>query len=134
MTAIFIDIDRFKQINDTYGHHVGDAVLVSVSRTLQSATRNCDTVARYGGDEFVVLLNNAAESTGGKIAERIRGEIAGTLHNVGNGKKIQVTVSVGWTTMMPDSKISSSKELLEIADASLYAAKASGRNKISQAS
>ncbi len=133
LTAIFIDIDRFKQINDTYGHHVGDAVLVSISRTIQSATRNCDTVARYGGDEFVVLLNNAAESVGGKIAERIRAEIAGTLHNVGDGKKIQVTVSVGWTTMMPDSKISSSKELLEIADASLYSAKASGRNKISQA-
>ena len=93
LTAIFIDIDRFKQINDTYGHHVGDAVLVSISRTIQSATRNCDTVARYGGDEFVVLLNNAAESVGGKIAERIRAEIAGTLHDVGDGKKIQVTVS-----------------------------------------
>jgi diguanylate cyclase (GGDEF)-like protein len=134
LTAIFIDIDRFKQINDTYGHHVGDAVLLSVSRTLQSATRNCDTVARYGGDEFVVLLNNAAENVGGRIAERIRGEIAGTHHSIGGGKKIQVTVSIGWTTMMPDSKISSSKELLEIADASLYTAKASGRNKISQAS
>jgi diguanylate cyclase (GGDEF)-like protein len=134
LTAIFIDIDRFKQINDSYGHHIGDAVLVSVSRVIQSATRDCDTVARYGGDEFVVLLNNADESVGENISERIRAMISDVPQSVSEGKEIRVTVSVGWTTMTPDLNLSSAKELLEIADAGLYAAKASGRNKISRAS
>ena len=134
LTVIFLDIDRFKEINDTYGHHGGDAILVSVSRAIQSATRQADTVARFGGDEFVVLLDNTGESIGGKIAERIRASIAAKPHGIGNGKEIDVTVSVGWTTMTPGSNISSAHELLDIADASLYAAKASGRNKISQAS
>lgn len=134
LTVIFLDIDRFKEINDTYGHHGGDAVLVSVSEAIQLATRHGDTVARFGGDEFVVLLNNTEEHVGGKIAERIRATIAKSTHNIGDGKDIKVTVSVGWTTMAPGSNISSAQELLGIADASLYAAKASGRNKISQAS
>ncbi|MBN2317888.1 MAG: GGDEF domain-containing protein [Acidobacteria bacterium] len=134
LTVIFLDIDRFKEINDTYGHQGGDAVLVSVSRAIQSATRSGDTVTRFGGDEFIVLLDNTEESLGGKIAERIRASIAKAPHSIGDGKVINVTVSVGWTTMTPDSNISSAQELLDIADASLYAAKASGRNKISQAS
>jgi two-component system cell cycle response regulator len=134
LTVIFLDIDRFKEINDTYGHQGGDAVLVSVSKAIQSATRHGDTVARFGGDEFVVLLENTEESKGGKIAERIRASIAKTPHSIGDGKEIEVTVSVGWTTMTPESDITSAQELLDIADASLYAAKASGRNKISQAS
>jgi len=134
LTLIFLDIDRFKEINDTHGHHGGDAVLVSVSRMIRLVARHRDTVARFGGDEFVVLLNNTEEDTGGRIAERIRAAIAQNPHNIGNGKEINVTVSVGWTTMAPDSNISSARELLDIADASLYAAKSTGRNRISQAS
>jgi diguanylate cyclase (GGDEF)-like protein len=133
-TVIFIDIDKFKNINDTYGHHGGDAVLVSVSQVIRAAVRSYDTVVRFGGDEFVVLLTNTVESTAAEIAERIRSMVAGRLHNVGEGKLINVTVSVGWTTMSPNSSITSAKELLKAADNSLYAAKMSGRNRVSQAS
>jgi diguanylate cyclase (GGDEF)-like protein len=80
-------------------------------------------VVRFGGDEFVILLNDTEESIGGRIAERIRAVIAQNPHSIGDGKEINVTVSVGWTTMTPDSKISSAQQLLHIADASLYAAK-----------
>jgi diguanylate cyclase (GGDEF)-like protein len=134
MTAIFIDIDNFKRINDTYGHHGGDEVLISVSEVLQAATRNCDTVVRFGGDEFVVLLANAEERVGAEIAERIRAMVAEKPHNAGDGNFINITVSIGLNTMSAGSRILSVKELLEAADVSLYIAKASGRNRVSMAS
>lgn len=134
LTVIFIDIDHFKQINDTHGHHGGDAVLVSVARTIRTAARNYDTVVRFGGDEFVVLLANAGESIGAEIAERIRATVEQQKHNAGEGKTIQATVSAGWATMLPNSQVSSPKELLEAADRSLYAAKAAGRNRVGRAS
>jgi diguanylate cyclase (GGDEF)-like protein len=132
LTLIFIDIDKFKSINDAYGHHSGDAILVSVSQAIQSATRNCDTIVRFGGDEFVVLLNNANEDIGAEIAERIRSMVAQRLYDAGEGNWIQVTVSVGWASSS-SSCVSSAKELLESADRSLYAAKTAGRNRVVRA-
>jgi diguanylate cyclase (GGDEF)-like protein len=132
LTIIFIDIDKFKGINDTYGHHSGDAILVSVSQAIQLATRSCDTIVRFGGDEFVVLLDNANEDIGAEIAERIRSMVAQRLYDPGEGDWIHVTVSVGWASSSR-SRISSAKELLELADRSLYAAKAAGRNRVAQA-
>jgi diguanylate cyclase (GGDEF)-like protein len=133
LTVIFIDIDKFKSINDTYGHHVGDAVLVSVARVIQFATRECDTLVRFGGDEFVVLLNNAGEDVAYRIAERIRSMVGGKSHPTGDGNYLHVTVSVGWATLSATSKILTAKELLEAADRSLYTAKSAGRNCVAQA-
>jgi diguanylate cyclase (GGDEF)-like protein len=134
LTVIFIDIDKFKNINDTYGHHGGDAILVSVSQVIQSAVRNYDTVVRFGGDEFVVLLVNAREDIAAEIAERIRSMVSEKLHNAGEGNFIHVTISAGWTTMSPGSYFTSAKDLLKAADNSLYAAKTAGRNRVAQAS
>ncbi|HSW38841.1 MAG TPA: GGDEF domain-containing protein [Acidobacteriota bacterium] len=134
MTALFIDIDNLKQINDTFGHHGGDGVLISIAETLQAATRNCDVVVRYGGDEFVVLLVNSEERFGAEIAERIRTMVEQKPHKAGEGTLVDVTVSIGMKTMSAGSKIISPKELLEAADISLYGAKASGRNRVSRSS
>jgi diguanylate cyclase (GGDEF)-like protein len=133
LTIIFIDIDRFKIINDTYGHQGGDAVLISVSQTIRSVTRDNDTVVRFGGDEFVVLLANTDEKLAADISERIRSAVAKKLHKAGDGNRIAVTVSVGWATMSSDLGVFSAKELLESADRSLYAAKTAGRNRVAQA-
>jgi diguanylate cyclase (GGDEF)-like protein len=130
LTAIFIDIDNFKKINDSYGHPAGDSVLVSVAKVIQSATREDDTIVRYGGDEFVVLLSKADEEFGAHISERIRSMVDQQRHNSGDGASIPVTVSVGWATMSSTSPIVSASELLEVADRSLYLAKTSGRNRV----
>jgi diguanylate cyclase (GGDEF)-like protein len=130
LTLIFIDVDEFKNINDTYGHNGGDDVLVSVAQTIRAAVRNQDTIARFGGDEFVVLLPNADEPAGSRVAERIRSMVAQKLHNAGAGNCVHVTVSVGFTTMIPGSGFCSGKELLEVADGRLYAAKLAGRNRV----
>jgi diguanylate cyclase (GGDEF)-like protein len=130
MTLIFIDVDEFKSINDSYGHNGGDDVLVSVAQTIRVAVRSQDIITRFGGDEFVVLLPNAEEQAGARVAERIRSMIAQKLHNVGAGNCVHVTVSVGFTTMQPDSNFCSAKELLEAADGRLYAAKTAGRNRV----
>jgi diguanylate cyclase (GGDEF)-like protein len=134
LTLTFIDIDNFKNINDTYGHHAGDAVLVSVSEVIKSAIREYDTVARFGGDEFVVLLVNTNEIMAAEIAERIRSMVAKRLHKADEGKLIHVTVSVGWATMAPGSNILTAEELLRSADNSLYAAKTAGRNQVAHVS
>jgi diguanylate cyclase (GGDEF)-like protein len=133
LTVVFIDIDKFKNINDTYGHHAGDAVLISIARVIQSAIRDSDTLVRFGGDEFVVLLNNSGEEVAHKIAGRICAMVGGKPHNTGDGRHIDVTVSVGWATLSPMSSILSANELLEAADRSLYAAKSGGRNRVVQA-
>ncbi|NLT67659.1 MAG: GGDEF domain-containing protein [Acidobacteria bacterium] len=132
LTVVFIDIDRFKDINDSHGHSAGDAVLVSVSEAIKSAVRGQDTVARFGGDEFVVLLTDTGEDTGAMIAERIRQMVENFPHLTGNGKKVDVTVSVGWATLSSGSEYSNSTELLGAADRSLYAAKSHGRNRVAR--
>jgi two-component system cell cycle response regulator len=130
LSVIFVDIDNFKAINDTHGHHGGDAVLVAVAKVLQSATRNCDTVIRFGGDEFVVLLANSSEQIGALVAERIRSLVEARPADLGDGRKIATTVSLGCATMTSKVRFASSKELLEAADRCLYAAKSGGRNRV----
>jgi diguanylate cyclase (GGDEF)-like protein len=134
LTAIFIDIDHFKAINDVYGHSAGDAVLVSVSKAIQSVVRKQDVVARFGGDEFIVLLINADEGLGNEIATRIHSTVENKFHAIGRGKQIPVTLSVGWAVMTSKSEIKTPNELLNLADQSLYAAKAGGRNRVARVS
>jgi len=134
LTLVFIDIDNFKHINDSYGHSGGDGVLISVAQAIHSAVRTTDIAARFGGDEFIVLLNNTGEETGAELSERIRVTVAKQLHSAGEGNFIHVTVSIGVTSMLPGSPFQSAKELLEAADRRLYAAKFAGRNRVAQAS
>src|SRR2546427_11655453 len=87
-SVLLLDVDHFKQYNDTQGHPAGDAVLVKIADILRHTTRGVDCVARYGGEEFVVMLIEATVSTGATVAERIRTRVA----DEGGGK---VTVSIG---------------------------------------
>lgn len=122
----FLDLDGFKNANDTYGHHVGDELLKQVAERLTSEVRNGDIVARQGGDEFVVLINGiegAGEMV--KIAERILKAIAKSFTI--QGHEIRITTSIGISLFPRDGK--DSTELIIKADSALYESKISGRNR-----
>ncbi len=93
-SVILIDIDNFKQINDRYGHLIGDRVLVKVARTIRSSTRAKDIIGRWGGDEFIVILPNTDRETANKVKERIKSNI-GHLNIYAEGELIKVSVSIG---------------------------------------
>ncbi|SFO53740.1 PAS domain S-box-containing protein/diguanylate cyclase (GGDEF) domain-containing protein [Variovorax sp. OK605] len=129
MALMFLDIDRFKTINDTFGHALGDAVLVEYARRLMASVRGTDKVARLAGDEFVLVLENlsgphAAATVAEKIVERI-----GTLPFVVEGQTIAVTTSIGIAFHRAADTSASAEELLARADAALYNSKAAGRNR-----
>jgi diguanylate cyclase (GGDEF)-like protein len=134
LTILFTDIDNFKTINDAYGHSAGDAVLISVAKTIQATIREQDIVARFGGDEFIVLLADAGEKVGDEVAKRICYLVENQPIDVGDGIRIPVTLSVGWTVLTASSDVQSPSELLKIADQSLYAAKLGGRNRVARVS
>jgi diguanylate cyclase (GGDEF)-like protein len=134
LSCLFLDIDHFKQINDTFGHQTGDLVLVEVARGIRSLLRNNDVLARYGGEEFVALLEVASEAKGIEVAERIRQRIAGTELQARDGRRIPVHISIGVATMEstqwpPDEKVCA-ENLIELADRALYQAKGNGRNRV----
>ena len=130
LTVIFIDVDYFKKINDTYGHASGDIVLIEIARTIQAAIRNYDIAVRYGGDEFVALLANAPKDVALYVSERIRSMVADKTYVLDKGVVIHATVSVGHATLTPESGIKTSNDLLEAADKKLYVAKSGGRNRV----
>ena len=129
-SVLFIDIDRFKSINDTYGHQGGDSVLVSVARILRSCTREFDIVARYGGDEFVILLASTNEKAALNLSRRIQEVVMGHPHMMDDITKIAVTISVGCATFSEDHTFRSANEIIEAADRCLYVAKTTGRNRV----
>ncbi len=122
LSLMVVDVDHFKQVNDTYGHQTGDAVLREVAGALVSHTKNFDVAARYGGDEFVVLLPGCRRDDAVSVAERVRGGIA---QQVGQAP---VTISAGVATA-PDNA-SDSERLMAAADAALYDAKRNGRDRV----
>jgi diguanylate cyclase len=121
-----IDIDHFKAVNDHYGHAVGDEVLRNFARQAPQALRGTDVLARWGGEEFVVLLAETALSAARIGAERLRGRIAATPMAHLSGVPIRVTVSVGLTEHVVGE---AETQTLERADRALYEAKAQGRNR-----
>jgi diguanylate cyclase (GGDEF)-like protein len=124
---MILDIDHFKQLNDTYGHTVGDVVLKKVATLLRKAVRKGDVLARYGGEEFVILLPEATYRATTEIAERIRKSIAGSsIHPAGPRRR--VTVSLGWALYPNDTR--EAEKLIELADKALYFAKDTGRNRV----
>lgn len=123
----FIDLDRFKQINDSLGHQVGDVVLITLSQRLQTAMREMDTLCRWGGDEFVALLPDAGEGTAVlTIAERLME--AGRQPIVVDGTEIQPTLSIGFAVYPDDAE--NAESLMTVADHTMFHAKRNGRNNV----
>lgn len=128
LAAVMLDVDHFKSVNDSHGHHVGDQVLRVLADRCRAELRNIDVLARYGGEEFAILLPGTARHAAAMtIAERIRRNIAGTPVDTDAGP-IFVTVSVGVAGM--EGGVGGPNELLRRADSALYAAKQGGRNRV----
>lgn len=127
---LFIDLDHFKQINDSYGHLAGDACLASVVAPIQAELRQSDVVGRYGGEEFIVILSSASASAAHMIAERIRERVA-SVRVEGYGPSIRLTCSIG--VAASDTLGVWGKHLIARADEAVYAAKRSGRNRVQMA-
>ncbi|NMB62654.1 MAG: sensor domain-containing diguanylate cyclase [Chloroflexi bacterium] len=124
--VLFIDIDHFKLINDTYGHEVGDQVLSSVAQTMRHALRSTDFLGRWGGEEFLLVIYNSNSLQLMNIAEKLR-LLVTSSKVVLNNTKIGVTISGGMTTVQEND---TSKILLERVDQLLYESKSKGRNSI----
>jgi diguanylate cyclase (GGDEF)-like protein len=127
LCVVLIDVDHFKKVNDTYGHQVGDQVLIGVAQTLQTCARAGDVVARYGGEEFCVLLENTDSGGAGQLAERMRREIKNSVFDTVLGP-LQVTASFGVSAL--GEQVQDSDALLKKADEALYAAKEAGRDRV----
>jgi len=125
---LMMDIDHFKRVNDTYGHAVGDRVLVTVAQILQENLRNIDLRARWGGEEFVVLLLDSEPASGLEVAEKIRSVLEQTSVEVGLDEPVRITISIG-VACSPTHGVDEQK-LFAHADAALYRAKEDGRNRV----
>jgi diguanylate cyclase (GGDEF)-like protein len=132
LAVAILDIDRFKVINDTYGHLVGDQVLKEIARSLDSLLRDYDRAGRFGGEEFSLLLPQTRAVDAFRIAERVRANIAGLsiiVPGATGGERVHVTVSIGVAALDSGSKREYS-ELMAAADAALYRAKSGGRDQV----
>lgn len=124
---LMIDIDHFKQLNDTFGHHEGDRVLRGVASILARDMREVDTVARYGGEEFAIILPGTTEAGARFVADRLRRAVEQSKFSSGSGHPIlHLTISIGVAVYDTDARFK--RELIELSDAALYAAKHEGRN------
>lgn len=124
---LMIDFDHFKKINDSHGHQVGDFVLQTTGKTLNTLSRASDYVVRYGGEEMAMLLPNTEVTDALKIAERIRQAIENNIIEYETGKTLNTTVSIGVSTL---TNSETSTDLIKRADEALYYAKGHGRNQV----
>ncbi|EJN23447.1 diguanylate cyclase (GGDEF) domain-containing protein [Pseudomonas sp. GM79] len=129
LSLLMLDIDHFKQINDTYGHSAGDEVLKAVAASIKNQLRNVDMVFRFGGEEFLILLSNTSREAAAMIGERLRFAAQAQDYEA-EGKMIELTVSIGCSTLLPGE---SADSLLRRADSALYVAKREGRNRLAMA-
>jgi diguanylate cyclase (GGDEF)-like protein len=130
LSVALVDIDHFKNVNDTYGHLVGDKVLKAVADTLSADLRSYDRAGRFGGEEFVLLLAQTAEPDACKVAERLRttvAKLAVPIDDRPDAEVVRVTISIG-VTGLDDGVSCELTDLLAAADSALYYAKQSGRN------
>jgi diguanylate cyclase (GGDEF)-like protein len=127
VSVLFLDLDFFKSINDSYGHAVGDACLAAIIPPIQAELRQSDVIGRYGGEEFVVVLSGADTAAAEPIAERIRERVSEALI-IGHGAPIQLTCSIGVASSHPLGVWG--QALIEQADQAVYAAKRLGRNRV----
>ena len=129
LSIAFIDIDRFKSVNDTFGHEVGDVVLHLVAQAIRGSLRSTDAVGRYGGEEFLVVLPETGIDEAATISEKLRASVERTAASTADGAAVAVTISVGIAG--GHGRILAADALLRSADAAMYAAKALGRNQVS---
>jgi len=134
LVCLMLDLDHFKQVNDTYGHAAGDEVLRELSHRIESQVRGSDVAARYGGEEFVILLPHTGVEAGRLLAERIRHAVSASPVVFGDGKELAITASIGIASTTPQQSDFDMKTLGESliarADVALYSAKSAGRNCI----
>lgn len=128
LACIMLDLDHFKRINDTWGHHAGDAVLVTASKIMMENARQYDEVGRYGGEEFAVLLPGVTIETATSIAERLRKKIS-DAEIIVDGQQINISASLG-VACYPSEGVNDMNDLLKAADSALYQAKEGGRNRV----
>jgi len=129
IAVLMLDVDFFKQINDRWGHQVGDAALVLIAQTLRGRVRVFDSIARYGGEEFVVVMPGTGELDALSAAERLRGAIEELRFVPETGLSHPLTVSVGISCCPPGAQ-TTPERLIQAADRALYAAKRGGRNRV----
>ena len=127
LSVLIIDVDKFKEINDTWGHNTGDEILRKISQAFYDNVRSSDYVFRYGGDEFIIVLTEASENETLRTAERIRSRVEKTKLKAANGEDIALSLSIGAAMFNghPDYE-----RLIQIADEALYIAKRRGRNRV----
>jgi diguanylate cyclase (GGDEF)-like protein len=126
-SLLMLDIDFFKKVNDTYGHQAGDSVLVELASILRTILRTLDTAGRYGGEEFVVILDTADQSQAVQSAERIRQAVERHVFSF-HGHELRITVSIGASVIYPTDETVDS--LIARVDKALYMAKSEGRNRV----
>ncbi len=127
-SVLMLDVDFFKMVNDTYGHDVGDKVIVEIGKVLNGNIREADLAIRYGGEEFVVMLHNATEEGTLKVANQIHQAFGSLEFDVGHGETMKKTLSIGIAKFPNDGD--TIWKCIKFADTALYVAKTTGRNKI----
>ena len=132
MSVVMMDLDRFKQVNDTYGHPTGDVILFETAEILRQTVREIDMVGRYGGEEFIAILPGAGEDDAVHFAERVRAAVAEHVYR-DEANEVRMTVS-GGVASFPSGHTDHPDLLIKRADEALYAAKEGGRNQIRRAS
>lgn len=134
LVCMMLDVDHFKGVNDSFGHAAGDAVLRELAQRVDAEVRSSDVAARFGGEEFVILLPRTTSAEGRHVAERVREAVAAAPFDVPAGGQVGVTVSIGIAEFRPGAGRSDMKSLGEAliarADAALYDAKAAGRDRV----
>lgn len=126
--VLMADVDFFKSVNDTYGHIVGDRVLIQVAQIAKKAMREGDIIVRYGGEEFLAIMPGASQYDVTQVAEKFRRMVEETVLHQG-GQEIKVTISVG-VNSFPENNVTNANELIDAADKALYRAKEAGRNRV----
>lgn len=129
-SLMMADLDHFKRVNDTYGHLVGDKVLMEVARRLGTAVRDFDILGRYGGEEFLIVLKGTPLATALAVADRVRNHVAAGPISLHGGLQINATISVGVSVRRPDDDVD---DFIRRADEALYVAKSAGRNCVRSA-
>ncbi|MCJ7773543.1 MAG: GGDEF domain-containing protein, partial [Desulfobacterales bacterium] len=127
LSLLFLDLDYFKQFNDTYGHLEGDKVLIKISEIIMSCLRGLDTAYRYGGEEFTIILPETNGKEAGTVANRIRNTIGKEKFSPQNGDPVTVTISIGATQFNPNEEMSS---FIHRSDKAMYMSKQNGRNRV----
>lgn len=132
LSILMLDIDHFKRINDTYGHHAGDVILSTLCSLIKTLLREADVVARYGGEEFLIICANTAVDSATVLAERLRHLVESHQFEIpddsGGSQTIQISISIGAACL--STILDSKKKLVQAADQALYRAKQAGRNRV----